>query len=405
MSKILPKAFDATKRIIRSIFRGSPNLTTTSDINRQFEALKYQLDQLDEKTGFLAPNRGDVVISSFSGNKVIVLVKCPRLMYKGCEFSFEQEVLLEKELAGNTPLYVVVTAEVQTLTYENDPTHEIAGAKFESGDSSPAADQLVYRNERFEIRTASELSADVIGVLARIVKNEFTGELLVAKNFTNVSNGIVSFYQHGYVNAVYDGSVSGPIKVGDSHDRALSRIQNRLASLRHSLVPEWTNMLDPQGNTSNKCQFKIDRGALYIRFNPVGHQYSEDSVRINTQHIAAWFDDDISKMLISYFNAAGIDTSKYDTPIYGNLGTAYMYNLKSLYFVPLSLRIRNRIAGTPRVVIGGVAEVGFSAVATGIGSAENIEVIQAKFNTGVIQSAMVSYPESVFVIPLPNVEW
>ena len=46
MSKIVTKAFDATKKVVRSIFRGSPNLLTSSDLNRQFEALKHQIDEV-----------------------------------------------------------------------------------------------------------------------------------------------------------------------------------------------------------------------------------------------------------------------------------------------------------------------------------------------------------------------
>ena len=49
MSKIVDKVFDAGKKIIRSVFLGSPNLFTTSDLNRQIEAIKYQLDSLDDK--------------------------------------------------------------------------------------------------------------------------------------------------------------------------------------------------------------------------------------------------------------------------------------------------------------------------------------------------------------------
>ena len=51
MANIIEKAFDASKNIVRTIFLGKPNLFTTSDLNRQIEAFKYQMDSIENRLG------------------------------------------------------------------------------------------------------------------------------------------------------------------------------------------------------------------------------------------------------------------------------------------------------------------------------------------------------------------
>ena len=54
MSAIIERAFNKTQKIIRAVFRGSPNLITTSDLNRQFESMRYQADRIDERIGVVS---------------------------------------------------------------------------------------------------------------------------------------------------------------------------------------------------------------------------------------------------------------------------------------------------------------------------------------------------------------
>ena len=79
----MAKAFDASKKIIRSVFKGSPNLFTTSDLNRQVEAIKYQLDQIEDRVGVSSDMR---IIPSLTSGTLSVSFNYTYLEAKGCSF-------------------------------------------------------------------------------------------------------------------------------------------------------------------------------------------------------------------------------------------------------------------------------------------------------------------------------
>lgn len=171
MSKILEKTFDAGKKIMRSVFRGVPNLLTTSDLNRQIEALKFQIDQLQDLVG-VATKDFEVIYEVKNGvlnvgleNMEPVEDGCVHLEVKGCRFNINADTSLKIDASIQNFVYLVLVATVKTVTYADDPTHEISGATFEDGTSMEAADNHVYTDEHLMLsRTIPEETVYVVGV-------------------------------------------------------------------------------------------------------------------------------------------------------------------------------------------------------------------------------------------------
>lgn len=225
MSKILGKAFDASKKIIRSIFNGSPNLITTSDLNRQFEALKHQADKLDEKTGFLI--EGGTLGFKLEGSTLKVDLTYDTMEYKGCTFSPDQETIVETNFTASAPYaYFCLAADKETLTYDTDVTHEIAGAKFADGTSMRAADQIVYKNERFVLTHSVESLNNLVGIIAffRLVN----GKVYASENWTDFYSPLRVKDGSGSVGNEFETSQKYPIKIGDTYDVAFGKLQGFL---------------------------------------------------------------------------------------------------------------------------------------------------------------------------------
>lgn len=167
MSKIIEKTFDASKKIIRSIFRGSPNLLTATDLNRQITALKAQIDALEDRHEIISnlsivavlhngttitPGSDPLEIMVELGDEYLSFrATNTEMMFKGCRLTPKFE-----PYSGTTPntgevLYICLMVDKKVITYDDDFSHEISGAKFEDGTSLSAADNEVYDNERIII--------------------------------------------------------------------------------------------------------------------------------------------------------------------------------------------------------------------------------------------------------------
>lgn len=225
MSKILEKAFDASKKIVRSIFRGSPNLITTSDLNRQLEALKYQADKLDEKTGFFI--EGGYVGYSLKSSTLEVAFGYDKMEYKGCSFEPNASVDLKTNLTKAAPYaYLCLVADKETLTYETDSSHEIAGAKFADGTSMRAADQIVYKNEKLVLTHSVESLNNFVGIIAFFTLD---GEkVAINKNWTDTYSPLGVRADGGVVGPGIITKQGFPIKLADTYDVAFGKIQNYL---------------------------------------------------------------------------------------------------------------------------------------------------------------------------------
>lgn len=254
MAQIVAKAFDATKRIVRSVFLGSPNLFTTSDVNRQIEAFKYQLDQLDDKVGVLSDISWS--ISDLGSNNYRLTPTFTYLKTKGCDFtSIVSASALDVNLVADTPLYICLFGQTETVTYSDDATHEIAGAKFEDNTSKPAANQIRYKASTVQIAatTTPESAANLIAVLAVMnIDLDQTNYTFKKNTITNEQSALLAgSEQLEFVQHIQD----AVLRVGDSFSTAI----NKVASQIHDFITAF--------NDSFKTVSQSDH--LYWRSNTV----------------------------------------------------------------------------------------------------------------------------------------
>lgn len=248
MSRIIDKVFDAGKKIIRSIFKGSPNLITSADLNRQMEAFKYQLDQLDDKTGMVS----DMEITySLSAGTLKVDYTFSYLKFKGCEFS-PSITTLNTNFTKSAPIaYLCLVADRETVTFESDDTHDIAGAKFVDGTSMPAANQIRYIDETIILTHALSNVDNLVGIIAIFTLSE-SGNVVVKKNIIQDKNSLSM--EKGGVVSDFDSSLVGKVTNGKSYDEAFSIIENRFSNIS----PQWDFLV------GTDIAFRLQSGVLYL---------------------------------------------------------------------------------------------------------------------------------------------
>lgn len=168
MSKIIEKTFDASKKIIRSIFKGTPNLLTATDLNRQIAALKYQIDKVESGEGVTSQlvvsahlnAKTDEVLNIFEGQEyVTVAFNGADINVRGCTFSPKYpEFRMDAKDMYDKEWYIHLIAKKKVVSYEDDFSHEISGARFEDGTSMAAANNEVYYDE--EVVVTSDKKVD-----------------------------------------------------------------------------------------------------------------------------------------------------------------------------------------------------------------------------------------------------
>lgn len=178
MSTIIAKAFDATKKIARTIFKGAPNLFTTADLNRQIEAFKYQMDMAQRHL----PVIGNITINASSvaaaGNKQLCSLSVShtgKIKVAGVSLSIPSLSWTQETAASGYPVYVVIKADKRELTFSDDPDHDIVGAKFTDNTAQAAANQVVYENPVFvpiEGGQSSLNDDDILGTVALVWFNK-----------------------------------------------------------------------------------------------------------------------------------------------------------------------------------------------------------------------------------------
>lgn len=168
MSKIIEKTFDASKKIIKSIFKGTPNLLTATDLNRQIAALKYQIDKVESGEGVTSQlvvsahlnAKTDEVLNIFEGQEyVTVAFNGADINVRGCTFSPKYtDFKMDAKDMYDKEWYIHLIAKKKVVSYEDDFSHEISGARFEDGTSMAAANNEVYYDE--EVVVTSDKKVD-----------------------------------------------------------------------------------------------------------------------------------------------------------------------------------------------------------------------------------------------------
>lgn len=172
MASIIDRAFDASKKIVRAVFRGAPNLFTTSDINRQFEAIKAQLDFLEDKVGCVNTSNVDIT-ATISGTTLTVQVKAGgggnmEFYVRGIKHTTTSFPALTKTSIGKSGVCYLVMRATTKLVEFSDAQYDISGAEFSDSTYQPAADHLVYDTFSISLESSNILPAGAVGVLAKI---------------------------------------------------------------------------------------------------------------------------------------------------------------------------------------------------------------------------------------------
>ena len=225
MANIIEKAFDVSKNIVRTIFLGRPNLFTTSDLNRQIQAFKYQMDSIENRLG--AESDMEISFDSTGSQTRCKVMKGTYFRVNGLNIPLPNPSdVFGVDANHGTECYFYVWGNFARKTYTNDPTHEIAGAKFSDGTSMPAADQLVLGDVHYAM-------TDDIGDITR-GDNEFS--FLIAK--MNVLNKYIRLNYKKVGSSVMMDSVNtlevitqpeqdhedDPLKVGDDFNTCMSKL-------------------------------------------------------------------------------------------------------------------------------------------------------------------------------------
>ncbi len=332
MSKIIDKAFDATKKIFRSIFMGSPNLITAPDLNRQIEALKFQLDQLDDKVGVCSDFS---VTHDFSGTTLTVTPCYSYLQFKGCSFQPELTPMSINLTRSAPEAFLCLVADSELVTYDTDFSHDIAGAKFEDGTSMAAANQMVYKNEQFILSHTLVGLTNLVTVVTKFQYDPILNDVLILKN-TIARFDSVRFLAKDSIMSFKETSLTPNVQQGTSYDEAFSTIESRF----NNLAPTWRNMIVKSSGgdiTGSGIRFRILHGILYLDIPKRVVSRTSGAYGITR---VAYFPSDILSDLISIFtNKMVISTTTFsDNPdAYGNykncffseVAKGYVYAAKS----------------------------------------------------------------------------
>ena len=273
---------------------GSPNLITAPDLNRQIEALKFQLDQLDDKVGVYS----DFTFThTFTGVTLTVTPSYNYLQYKGCSFSPAVSTLTIS-LTRSTPVaYLCLTADSELVTYDTDFSHDIAGAKFEDGTSMAAANQMVYKNEQLILSHTLNGLPNLVAILAEFQYDPILDDVLIRKNTIAQFDSVRFLAKDSIMRFSKDTSTTPDVQQGTSYDNAFSIIESRF----NNLAPTWRNMIVKSsggGITDSDIRFRILHGILYL-------DIPKRTVTRTGTGIArfAYFPTDILTDLLSIFRA------------------------------------------------------------------------------------------------------
>lgn len=276
MSNILTKAFDATKRIARTVFVGAPNLFTTSDVNRQVEAFKYHLDSIEKRVGVLS----DLTFTSFKSyqsdlgiNIDFTDVEGTYLEAGGADFSsllasFPNRITVR----FGHPRWLYIKASQSLVTYSDDNTHEIAGALFEDSTSLEAANQLVYSNCILEnTETDPTGRADCVAVLLYFEVFD-DGSYIQDINFMPKGETLISkVISLGRVQFIKYGAIKARDTLNTSLEKLISKFQISLgvnetswANLRARVYVEGGTWADSYEGMAEAPKAKLANGQLLL---------------------------------------------------------------------------------------------------------------------------------------------
>lgn len=375
MSKILTKVFDASKKIVRSVFMGTPNLITTSDLNRQFEAIKYQMDQLDEKTGFLSDCS---ITQSLSGSTLTVNFSYEYMKFKGCSFSPEKKALTINLTKSAPIVYVCLLATVETVDYSSDSTHLIAGAKFEDGSSQPAANQLVYKNEEFFLTHGLSGVENLVGVLA-VIELKDSRNVIVKSNCIDEKTSL-RMDNSGSIKDFSKDLTDLNIKIGDTYDEAFSKVKEVLNNTNYTESDLWQSA--NVGDEVKPFSYKMADGLLMLKNNEVTLSAAgASSLILGTLNLGEKY----SSWIRQKFGESG----------QFRIASAYFYKSDSTGGVNAQIGVYLQVTEGEGAVLMGIGESGIQWTSSNVKSVVgNTEIVK------LMDSGSIYIPAQRYIIPV-----
>lgn len=262
MSKIISKPFNAAHKILRAIFRGSPNLFTTADLNRQIEAFDQRLRNVESlsHSGVVS----DLFIGTHNGK---VRIYYSYLEVYGCVLYSGSQTFVETEFSSINGLSLVFST--RTLTYSDDATHLISGVKFEDGTSKEAADHVVIDKWEFQVLNLGETEWEELPQgSTRIELCQITGQDISSPTMFRYWNEPTDIPQNGKIQQL---------------NRGLTDLRGQFELNEQSVDSDsWTAGLQDTNRWYGIAQFKWngDRLTCYIDGSMVVTDSSDHSILI-----------------------------------------------------------------------------------------------------------------------------
>lgn len=168
MSNIVAKQFNWARKIYKAVFKGTPNILTTEDVNREFDNLREGAYLSQRSVGVIS-NMQNPILTIIGG----ALVSASPNVVNGYVIvggvKFDLPATIDTGAYGSTLLHSRNTSKEYTInlyarrtlvTFSDDVTKEISGAKFEDGSVKEAAEHYVYSDEKlvFQERLTNDLS-------------------------------------------------------------------------------------------------------------------------------------------------------------------------------------------------------------------------------------------------------
>lgn len=270
MATIVDKVFNPVQRIIKAVFRSSPNLITAGDLNRQFDIINYQLGLLGKSVGAVT----DLSVTYTYGSTMTITYNSTYLKFKGINFGgFSSTVDFEN---NPTESYRLVLTGVKTLvTSSTDPDNTISGAKFSDGTVMPAADHYVYENVTLNILKSTDsvpVGSEEIITLAKIIpfmgSGVASGTYVLNTFFTletsNIWEKLAALHA---IKGVYPSAPAyGDLPAGTTYDNAFSILNKGVLALKGDLLAK-TDPVTKSGNyTFSQSEISGSYEVVYFTF-------------------------------------------------------------------------------------------------------------------------------------------
>lgn len=310
MANILEKAYDASKKICRTIFLGKPNLFTTSDLNRQFKQMRVELDNLQTVTGVFSDFTTERINSEGNQTSEHSAIKChcTYIICRGMEFAPSDFTSDRKyfDIADAKNQYVILRAKKKVVTYALDDTHEISGAKFADGTSTAAANQEVYYDEKFAVVDDfrdTEVGYENICLLGYWCPIERGGTLYVDwhRNYVPFGDYTKSLMLRSAQDSdvTMDSSVS--TELTDKYVYPISRAINALNNMHYTKF----DLFKSKSAGNIKMSYLIKKGTLVINCPAYIDTIILSDDKGNIEWFTANFEPDDENYLINRFNDMG----------------------------------------------------------------------------------------------------